>query len=184
MGRVRRNRLALVEEVYGYAMQDGKYLRRPESHYLDLVVDETPVRDRAADTTDLVTVLNRAWLPGVAEAVEVLQGHRPHPDLGPDRVALLVCGVCGDLDCGALTVRLDVTDSEVRWSDWSWVDHQGERDAQSPSGERIEPVVFDRTDYQACLERSVDRLADMPYDELDHTGKRFLWPWEWGWRMP
>jgi hypothetical protein len=179
-----RNRLALVEVVYGYAMLDGKYLRRPESHFLDLVVDGTSVRDRVADSTDLVTVLNRAWLPSAAEAIEVLQGLQPHPQLDPDRVALLVCGVCGDLDCGALTVRLDVTASEVRWSDWRWMDHQGERDAELPSGERIEPLVFDGPAYQACLEESVDRLVDMPYDELAHTGKRFLWPWEWGWRLP
>jgi hypothetical protein len=165
-----RNRLALVEEVYGYAMQDGKYLRRPESHYLDLVVDGTSVRDRFADSMDMVTVLNRAWLPGVAEVVEVLQGHRSHPELGPNRVALLVCGVCGDLDCDALTVRLDVTGSEVRWSEWRWVDHQGERDGTSPSGERIEALVFDRTDYQASLEQSVDRLVEMPYDELVPRG--------------
>lgn len=184
IGRVTRNRLALVEEVYGHAMQDGRYLRRPESHFLDLVIDGTPLRDRVADSTDMVTVLNRAWLPGVAEAVEVLQGHRSHPELGPNRVELLVCGVCGDLDCGALTARLDVTLDQVEWSDWRWVDHQGERDAESPSGERIEPLVFDRRDYQASLEQAVDRLAEMPYDELAHTGRRFLWPWQWGWRLP
>jgi hypothetical protein len=120
------------------------------------------VRDRVADSTDMITVLNRAWLPSAAEAVDVLQGHRPHPELGPDRVALLVRGVCGDLDCGALTVRRDVTRSEVRWRDWRWVDYQGERDAESPSGELIEPQVFDRTDYQATLAQSVDRLVEMP----------------------
>jgi hypothetical protein len=27
-------------------------------------------------------------------------------------------------------------------------------------------------------------LQAMPYDELAHRGKRFLWPWEWGWRLP
>ena len=34
---------------------------------------------------------------------------------------------------------------------------------------------------------SVDRLLGrlgMPYDELEHQGRRFLWPWQWGWRMP
>ena len=60
----------------------------------------------------------------------------------------------------------------------------GERDAESASRERIEPLVFDRTDYQACLERSVDRLAEMPYDELAHTGRPYLWPRQWGWRLP
>jgi hypothetical protein len=39
---MRRNRLALVEEVYGYAMKDSKCLRRPQSHFLDLVIDGPP----------------------------------------------------------------------------------------------------------------------------------------------
>ena len=60
---------------------------------LDLVVDGTSVRDRVAGSTDMVTVLNSAWLGGLVEAVEVLQGHRAFPELGRDRVALLVCGV-------------------------------------------------------------------------------------------
>ena len=34
------------------------------------------------------------------------------------------------------------------------------------------------------LTSAYERIAAMPYDELDHRGRRFLWPWQWGWRMP
>ncbi|HEX5994690.1 MAG TPA: hypothetical protein VFY84_06075 [Jiangellales bacterium] len=180
-----RNHLALADRVYSRTWQDGKYLRRPESHYLDFVVDGAPLRDRFPDSGDLVTELNRAWLPGVGEAVEVLLGRKPHPRLGPDRVPLLVCGVCGSLDCGVLTARLTVTEAEVRWSEWRWVSYESESDTDTTVvAGGVEPFTFDRTSYDAALNQSVDRLADMPYDELAHIGKRFLWPWEWGWRLP
>lgn len=37
------------------------------------------------------------------------------------RVPLLMCP-CGDLQCGAVTVRLSRTDDAVQWTDWAWED--------------------------------------------------------------
>jgi hypothetical protein len=178
------NHLSLVVEVEIHDWEDGKYLRRPESYSLDLVIDGIPLRDRVAGTENMVTDLSRAWLPDVAEAVEVLKGRKAHPYLDAERVALLVCEVCGDLGCGAVTARRSVTDYEVQWTEWRWTDFTGERPAVSPSGEPVTSFAFDRGEYEAALDESMDRLAGLPYDELAHKGKRFLWPWEWGWRLP
>jgi hypothetical protein len=38
--------------------------------------------------------------------------------------------------------------------------------------------------YEAVLAGAGARLGKMPYDELAHKGKRFLWPWQSGWKMP
>lgn len=174
------NVLALVEEVHVRTWQDGKYVRHPESHFLDYVIDGTPLRGIVPGMADLVTNLNRAWRPeAVAETVEILLGRRPDPDLGGGRVPLLVCGACGGLDCGALTARLSVTDGEVRWSEWQWVDSEGERDLDvQPEGYR-----FDRTTYETTISAATQQVSRMPFDELAHRGKRFRWPWQWGWKL-
>lgn len=174
------NVLALDEEVHVLTWQDGKYVRRPESYFLDFVIDDTPLRSRAPGTGDLVTELNRAWLPSVAETVEVLLGRRPHPDLSPGRIPLLVCGACGGPDCGALTAQLTVADAEVGWSDWRWADSEGEHDIEAELG----GFTFGRAAYEATLRGAAERVARMPYDELAHKGKRFRWPWQWGWKLP
>ena len=33
------------------------------------------------------------------------------------------------------------------------------------------------------LTSAYDRIAAMPYDEIEHPRRRSLWPWQWGWRM-
>lgn len=36
------------------------------------------------------------------------------------RAALLVCQECGDLECGALSVRVTRGTTTVRWSEFGW----------------------------------------------------------------
>ena len=172
--------LELVNRTHVRDWLDGKYIRRPESHFLDLVVDGVPLREAVPLAADMVTELNRPWLPFVAESVDVLLGRRPHGELAPGRVSLLMCQVCGDLGCGALTARLDVGVDEVRWTDWKWEDWDEPRSVEGGPGE----LRFDRSQYEAVFLDAPSRVAGFPYDQLAHRGKRILWPWEWGWRMP
>ena len=44
--------------------------------------------------------------------------------------------------------------------------------------------AVDRAGYEAMLRSAFERVSTMPYDELEHRGRGFLWPWQWGWRMP
>lgn len=46
-----------------------------------------------------------------------LQGGGEFPD---GRAAILVCEVCGDLECGALSVRVTRSTDTVCWSDFGW----------------------------------------------------------------
>ena len=90
--------LCLVPAIVTGRLIDGNVTRRPESHFLDLVVDGRSLRQVTATSgPDLVTELNRPWLHGVPEAVDRLLGRRPSEDLAPGRVPLLVCQVDGDL---------------------------------------------------------------------------------------
>lgn len=161
---------------------DGNITRHPESRFLDLVVDGRSLRDIVGEPAqDLVTELNRPWLPGVPDAVATFLGRRPGEFLAPGRIPLLVCAVDGDLGCGALTTALDVGAAEVTWSDFLWED--GIFDPR-PVEHLDRPVTFGRANYEAAFADAYERVAAFPYDELAHHGRRFLWPWQWGWKLP
>lgn len=174
--------LRLVPAVVTSHVIDGNVTRRPESHFLDLVVDGQSLRSITATAgPELVTELNRPWLPGVPEALEKLLGRRSSDDLAPGRVALLLCHVDGDLACGALTAALRVEDAEVSWSDFLWED--GIYDPR-PVDQLDQSITFDRSQYEAAFVDADERVAGFPYDELARHGRRFLWPWQWGWKLP
>lgn len=46
------------------------------------------------------------------------------------------------------------------------------------------PISFGRAGYEAAFADAHERVADFPYDELAHHGRRFLWPWQWDWKLP
>lgn len=165
------------------AFVDGDITRLAESHFLDLVVNNRSLRASVSDLArDLVTQLNRPWLPAVPEAVSRLLGRLTSDDLASERVALLVCAMDGDLGCGQLTAALEVDDAEVSWSDFLWED--GDLDPR-PVEHLHQRVVFDLARYETTFNGAYERVAAFPYDdEMAHHGRRFLWPWQWGWRLP
>lgn len=46
-----------------------------------------------------------------------------------------------------------------------------------------ESLVFDRRDTEVVA-HAYARVAQFPYDQLAHRGRKFLWPCQWGWRLP
>lgn len=160
--------------------QDGNVTRYPESHFLDWVVDGKPMRSVITGAEDMVTELNRPWLAHVPASVDVLLGRAPSDGLLPGRVPLWVCSVCGDYDCGVVTARIDVCERTVAWSEF-----RGEAATPEvwPLEGAPESLVFDRDQYEQVLAGAYERLAALPFDELAHHGRGFLWPWQWGWRL-
>ena len=174
--------LRLVPAVVRGCLIDGNVTRQLESHILDLVVDGRPLRSMTVTPgPELVTELNRAWLHVVPEAVDRLLGRRAHEDLDPGRLPLLLCPVDGDLACGALTAALRLDDAQVSWSDFRWED--GLRDP-TPVDQLDQPIVLDRSQYESAFADACGRVAGFPYDESARSGRRLLWPWQWGWGLP
>lgn len=159
--------------------EDGRYQRTLEHHFLDFLIDGRSLRDITHES-DMVTPLSRPWLEDVPTEVERLLGRRETDGLSAGRAALLVCRVDGDIACGAVTARIHITDAHVGWTDWLWENDFGGSAVENDPGD----LLSDRAAYEAELAAAVAALREMPYDELAHRGKRFLWPWEWGWRMP
>jgi hypothetical protein len=175
-----RDDLALVAALATWTFVDGNITRHPESHYLDFVINGQSVSSMAADAGlgELVTPLNRPWLESVPTEIDRLLGRQIHPELAAGRIAILVCAVCGDLGCGAVTAHLAVTDTTVTWSEWVL---ENDRTQVQPITSFGPAAVFERSRYESVLSAAHAHLAALPYDELAHRGRRFLWPWQWGW---
>lgn len=178
--RRHRPTLTLVPAVVTRTLMEGSRTRYPKSHFLDFTVDGASLREVTRER-DLVTALNRPWLASVPEAVDRLLGLRPAKELNDGRVALLVCAECGDFGCDAITARLTVDADVVTWSDF----HYGSPTSE-PAVVKALPAsfVFDRQEYEETLRGAQAVVAALPFDEADHTPRRFLWPWQWGWRLP
>ncbi len=115
------NVLTLDPAISTYKSLDGKYERVVEAHFLEPSIDGQPLRAMIVNSEDLISPLSRAWLEHVPDDVERLRGEGRTDGLEEGRAALLVCRVCGALDCGAVSARIQVGLDCVTWSDWMWV---------------------------------------------------------------
>jgi len=153
------NRLALVP---GSAPEDGAHVWEP-------TVDGVPARrllrfddpeDVALDVLGLgpagenLPVFVR-WrpTPWVGDVLALL-GERRADQLDAGRVPLFVCRACGDVGCGAITMRVDRDASTVTWRDFRWETGPDDPDDRVvvPGG----PFVFDRAQHDAEVRRFVD----------------------------
>ncbi|WP_432510966.1 hypothetical protein [Kineococcus sp. SYSU DK001] len=160
-----------------HVMHDGNLTRRPQSFFLDWVIGGVTLRAGLPGAETVVTPLNRPWLDGIAESVDVLTGGRAEADLTPGRVGIFSCVVCGEVDVSA---ALSVHAETVLWSNLRWERTEPESLVEGvPS-----TLVFERAGYEQALEGAYQRVASSPHEESEHTTRRFLWPWQWGWRLP
>ena len=89
-----------------------------------------------------------AWLESMR-----FEGAGGFPD---GRAALLVCQVCGDLECGALSVKVTREATTVRWSDFGW--HVPREDGFEPLDVPLR-FEFAAVDYDGLLTSLAERLA-------------------------
>lgn len=163
-----RHELQLVPRSGQHTWLDGDITRRPVSHFLDLVVDGQSLLDLVKGSGNLVTELNRPWAHGVPDAVAVLRGQQQHADLGPGRIALLVCIIDGDIGCGAVTAALQLSADTVTWSEVRW--ENGYEEPSATTG-LPESFTFDRRQYEEVLDQAAARMEWLPYDEVEHRGR-------------
>jgi len=128
---------------------------RTDRSFLDFVVDGTSLYDAIGRRSDLISTL---WVqpeaaPEAAEeqqkAVRRLLGSE-QGDLPGDRVSLYVCPECGDLGCGAITLKIEFDVEEVIWYDFGHENNYEESIDRAPYSS-IGPFRFDRQTYENLL---------------------------------
>ena len=74
-------------------------------------------------------------------------------DFPNNRRALYVCPICGDLDCGAVTVVIEESENTIIWRDFGW------ENTCEDNVERYEPAetfVFDKVQYINTLKGAMN----------------------------
>ncbi len=117
------------------------------------LVNDIPLRDGVPSTAEV------EW---IGPPIRVLASHRDHLRGGPDRwedpgadpwyddPALLACS-CGQPECRAVLVHIDVTEEVVRWTEF--------RSGHADEFTRLEVglFAFDRSEYESVLRQIEER---------------------------
>ncbi len=72
------------------------------------------------------------------------------PELESGRTCFYVCPECGDIGCGAITAKIEVTDRSVIWKDFAYENNYSDPDLTAYK--QIGPFMFDRAQYFTTFE--------------------------------
>jgi hypothetical protein len=125
--------------------------------FFDFVVNGISLYKVAAQSRDLVSVISaEPVVPAEqAQAIERLLARAPG-DASNGRVSLYTCAECGDLGCGAITVRINEFSDEIIWRDFGF-ENNYEPDVQREPFSSLGPFHFDRSEYEAQLQALLPR---------------------------
>ena len=145
------------------------------SQFLDFAIDGRPLRETLQVETDLAaieqetTLLRADWPHAASEQIDRLTLAAPG-EFKDGRVALLLCPVCGDVDCGTVSARISIEADTVIWEDFGWQDGYTEEPPQPWLFER-QRFTFDRTEYLTLMQQLSDEFTDLlPAPQMKDEG--------------
>jgi hypothetical protein len=71
------------------------------------------------------------------------------PELKTGRTCFYVCPECGDIGCGAITAKIEVTEKNVIWKEFGYENNYSEPDLINYN--EIGPFTFDKKQYSEIL---------------------------------
>ena len=153
------NRLSLA-----FAERDaGDGQRKASRYFLDFAVngEQLAPKVRLAGY-DLISCL---WLHNATAAQQsVRAAHRLLGQVKGDaphgRVSVYGCAECGDLGCGAITVRLQVTEDRVLWADWGYQNSYEDEVFDLDDVVGLRDFHFDIHEYEQVLAQAVKGIRD------------------------
>ena len=150
--------LGLVRATTAVTEWVGRIRKKPHpviDTFLEWSVDGTPLRQLITDSSDNavappqeeVTCLMDRYPDEAVEQIDRLLGRVP-ADFDVDRVALLVCPLCLDLGCGAVSAQLIIADETIEWRDLGW--QTSLQDGFTPFTPEL-VITFNRRQYEDTL---------------------------------
>jgi hypothetical protein len=137
--------------------------------FLDFFVDGQPLRELLTVPAEMAkpeqetTALRDDWPHAAVEQLDRLMSLIPG-DFSDGRVSLLICPVCGDQACGALTMDLTTTADTVTWRRFGWQD--GITDEPQPWLFEDQTFTFDRAQYERLLKSLKERYQSLVSEEV------------------
>jgi hypothetical protein len=74
------------------------------------------------------------------------------PELETGRSCFYVCPECGDIGCGAITAKIEITDENVVWKDFGYEDDTDFLEPDTTQFKNIGPFSFDKGNYYKVFE--------------------------------
>lgn len=134
----------------------------------DFVVDGRLLREMVFEGQDVsqreVTLLRSGLFPGPGhDQIRRLKGELPG-EFFPDRVWLYFCPACYDEGCGGISVRIQIEDHQVVWSNLRhdgvpYPEDESEVFDDEDDLSSVGPLVFDRAEYETSLDRVAELLG-------------------------
>lgn len=167
MGSRERQQLSVgsATAVYDEYPREDKH----QIEFLDFFVDGQPLRellsvpDEMAKPEQETTALRDDWPHAAVEQLDRLMSLMP-ADFSDGRVSLLICPVCGDQACGAMTMELTTTADTVTWRRFGWQD--GITDEPQPWLFEDQTFTFDRAKYERLLKSLRARYQSLVSEEV------------------
>jgi hypothetical protein len=126
--------------------------------YLDFVINGISLAERVTSAGfDLIGVFSKSWIPEANEAALKRLLLEESPDFPNGRCSVFVCGECGDLGCGAVSVHISALDDTVIWKDFGFQNNY----ASEICFEKLRdlgPFHFDVESYRTKLSKAVTLL--------------------------
>lgn len=133
-----RPRILKVSEL---GFRETSRITNPMIDYLEFLIDGEPI---PLDDPGL-SPFNENMIPPIGEYLGL------EPGQGFDgRVSLVVCEICGDIGCGAITFKLLLEGDYVTWKDFGGEDWKlGEDEIDLDT--RVGPYCFERRAYEKVI---------------------------------
>lgn len=134
----------------GFARRKGETSKngttKVERKYIDFIVSEQSLGQLfGLPDLDLIGIFG--WTDNKEyedKQIDVFLG-LAKPELEIGRTCLYVCPECGDIGCGAVTAKIEVTDQNVIWRDFGYENNYSEPDLKD--FKEIGPFIFDKKQY-------------------------------------
>jgi hypothetical protein len=145
----------MVDRLEISALQRAGDSSRRERRSVDFLVNgQSLFRLLGADRVDMCGRFSSDTPEINAESEKVFTGEAS-PDLESGRVMLFVCPECGDIGCGAFTLKISFDSGLVIWSDFAYENDYDETMTDFGSFQAVGPFRFKTEDYIRTISEAV-----------------------------
>lgn len=124
---------------------------KTERKYLDFIVDGRPILDHLdSNSSDFIGRLGWGPIKEHNAGIEHLLLKRP-PDSPSNRVLILLCPECGDIGCGAFSVKIEKDENYFIWKDIVFENDCEDAPVESFIG--VGPFYFNKQSYFSELNK-------------------------------
>jgi hypothetical protein len=140
----------------------GNGASRAARTFLDFTIDARSLADALKNAGyDLVSIFTAEWGSSYRESAVRRLLLQDVSDFPNDRRSLYVCGECGDIGCGAVTIILDIKEETVIWRDFGY-ENTYDDVVQFRKLEHLGPFQFSLESYRKTIESAPTLITQSP----------------------